>query len=268
VRALGLLALLLAAAPARAGETQPAILRDIGFDQHLGASVPMDTVLRGEDGRAVRFGDLFRGRPVVLTLNYYACPMLCTVSLNGLAMALNVLRFDAGREFEIVTLSFDPKETAELAAAKKKSYLTRYQRPGADGGWRFLTGDAAAIKAIATAVGFRYAWDTETQQFAHPAGVVVLTPQGTIARYLYGIEYAPNDLRLALVEAAASKIGTPVDQFLLLCYQYDPATGRYGAAIMRTVRIGGILTVASLLTFIITMLRRERVAAAAPPRTP
>jgi protein SCO1/2 len=193
--------------------------------------------------------------------------MLCTVTLNGLAMALNVLQFNAGKQFEVVTVSFDPKETPELAAAKKKVYLTRYQRPGAAAGWRFLTGNQAAIDAITKAVGFRYAWDAETSQFAHPAGLVVLTPQGTIARYLYGVEYAPNDLRLALVEAAAGKIGNPVDQFLLLCYQYDPETGRYGAAIMRIVRIGGILTVASLLTFIITMWRREHASAPVAGRT-
>jgi len=261
------LLLLLASSSGRADEGKTSILREIGFDQHLGSPVPMGAALRDEDGKSVTLGELFQGRPVILSLNYYACPMLCTVSLNGLAMALNVLKFDAGKEFEVVTLSFDPKETADLAAAKKKVYLTRYQRPGAAQGWRFLTADQESIQAISKAVGFRYVWDPETQQFAHPAGVVVLTPSGQIARYIYGVEYGPNDLRLALVEAAAGKIGTPVDQFLLLCYQYDPTTGRYGAAIMRTVRIAGILTVASLLTFILTMRRREKDQPMATPRT-
>jgi protein SCO1/2 len=257
-RALILLALLPVGALAE--DTRPPILRDIGFDQRLGDKVPLDTTLRDEDGRAVRLADLFQGKPVVLSLNYYACPMLCTVTLNGLASALNVLRFDAGKEFSVVTLSFDPKEGPDLAQAKKKTYLSRYRRPGAEKGWRFLTGDDASISAVTKAVGFRYAWDEETHQFAHPAGLVVLTPDGRIARYLYGIEYAPNDLRLALVEASSGKIGTPVDQVLLFCYQYDPATGRYGAAILRTVRLLGIVTVASILTFIVAMRRRERTA--------
>jgi protein SCO1/2 len=261
-----LLSLLFSIGAVSSQDSRPQILREIGFDQHLGASVPLDTVLRDEHGNDVRLGDLFQGRPVVLSLNYYACPMLCTVSLNGLASALNVLRFDAGKEFEIVTLSFDSKETPPLALAKKNVYLSRYKRPGASDGWRFLTGDEQAIHAITESVGFRYAWDKETQQFAHPAGLVVLTPGGKVARYIYGVEYAPNDLRLALVEAASGRIGTPVDQFLLLCYQYDPATGRYGAAIIRIVRIGGILTVATILTFILAMWWRERSAVPAPGR--
>jgi protein SCO1/2 len=259
--ALLLAAVLLAPTLGVAEDARPPLLREIGFDQKLGGRVPMDAVFRDESGNKVALAELFKGRPVVLSLNYFACPMLCTVSLNGLAAALNILRFDAGKEFEIVTVSFDPKEQPDLAAAKKRTYLQRYRRPGAEEGWHFLTGDEAAIRSLTSAVGFRYVWDPETSQFAHPAGVIVLTPDGRIARYLYGIEYAPNDLRLALVEAASGKIGNPIDQFLLLCYQYDPETGRYGRAIMRTVRIAGILTVASLLTFVITMLRREHAQA-------
>jgi protein SCO1/2 len=260
--ALLLAALVLVPGRSRGDEGRPPILREIGFDQNLGGRVPMDAVFRDETGRRVALGDLFQGRPVVLSMNYFACPMLCTVSLNGLAAALGILTFNAGKEFEVVTVSFDPKEGPELAASKKKAYLQRYRRPGAEAGWRFLTGDEAAIRSLTSSIGFRYAWDQETGQFAHPAGVVVLTPDGRIARYLYGIEYAPNDLRLALVEAASGKIGNPIDQFLLLCYQYDPETGRYGRAIMRTVRVAGILTVASLLTFVITMWRREQHAQA------
>jgi protein SCO1/2 len=260
VRALVLASLVgaLLSEGAFAEDSRPPILREIGFDQRLGESVPLGIILRDEEGHPVRFGDLFAGRPVILSLNYYACPMLCTVTLSGLASALNVLRFNAGKEFEIVTLSFDPKETADLAAAKKKTYLARYGRPDAAQGWRFLTGDETAIAAITRAVGFRYAWDSQTQQVAHPAGLVILTPEGRIARYLYGVEYAPNDLRLALIEASARKIGSPVDQFVLFCYQYDPTTGRYGAAIMRMVRVGGILTVAGILTLLVTLRRRER----------
>lgn len=258
--ALVLAALLVAALPARAEEQRPPLLREIGFDQHLGEAVPLDLAFRDEAGASVRLGDYFGRKPVVLSLNYYACPMLCTVTLNGLASALDIISMSAGKEFEVVTVSFDPSETPRLAAAKKKVYLERYKRPGAAEGWHFLTGDAAPIAALTKAVGFRYAWDADTKQFAHPAGVLVLTPEGRIARYLYGIEYAPRDLRLAVVEASSGRIGNPVDQIILACYQYDPMTGKYGAAIMRMVRVAGALTVAALVGFIGLMLRREGVA--------
>lgn len=259
-RAAALAAALLAATGARAQEGRPPILRDVGFDQKLGETVPLDTPLRDETGRNVRLGDYLGRRPVVLSLVYYECPMLCTLALNGLGSALSVLSFDPGKDFEIVTVSFNPKETPELAAAKKKVYLQRYKKQGAPEAWHFLTGDAASIARLTEAVGFRYAWDAETRQFAHPAGVMVLTPQGKIARYLYGVEYAPRDLRLALVEAAAGKIGSPVDQFLLYCYQYDPATGKYSAAILRIVRLAGVLTVLGLAAFLGAMWRRERTS--------
>ena len=200
-------------------------------------------------------------RPVILTLAYYGCPMLCTLSLNGLASALKTLSFDAGREFEVVTLSFEHKETPQQAAAAKKTYIERYGRPQAAAGWHFLTGDETAIAAVTGAVGFRYAWDEETRQYAHPTGVVVATPEGRIARYLYGVEYAPKDLRLALLEASEGKVGSPVDQLLLFCYQYDPATGRYGAALMRVLRAGGVLTLLALGGFFVFSLRQERAQA-------
>ncbi len=244
-------------------DTRPSILREIGFDQHLGASLPLDLAFRDEGGRTIRLGEYFGGKPVVLSLNYYGCTMLCTVTLNGLAAALNVITLDAGKEFQIITVSFDHTETPEMAAAKKKTFLTRYQRPTAAAGWHFLTGDAPAIDALTNAVGFRYAWDAETRQFAHPSGVVVVTPEGRIARYMYGIEYAPRDLRLALVEASAGRIGSSVDQLLLYCYRYDPVTGKYGALIMRIVRLGGILTVLSMGAFILIMRRKEKAAARA-----
>lgn len=253
-------ALLALASSARAEEPRPSILQEIGFDQHLGGSVPLDLSFRDEAGRSVRLGDYFGKRPVVLSLNYYSCPMLCTVTLNGLASALDVISFNAGREFEVVTVSFDPKETPDLAAAKKKSYLARYKRPGAAEGWHFLTGEAADIDRLTKAVGFKYSWDPDTKQFAHPAGVLVLTPEGRIARYLYGIEYAPKDLRFAVIEASAGRIGNPIDQIVLACYQYDPTKGRYGAAILRIVRGSAILTVLALGAFIAVMLRRERAA--------
>jgi protein SCO1/2 len=259
---LGFAALFLAAAAtAGADEQRPSILRQIGFDQHPGQTIPLDLTFRDESGKEVRLGDYFGKRPVVLSLNYYRCPMLCTVTLNGLASALDLLTYTAGKEFEVVTVSFDPKETPELAAQKKKVYLERYKRPGAARGWHFLTGDQADIDRLTKAVGFRYAWDDQTKQFAHPAGVVVLTPEGKIARYLFGIDYAPKDLRFAVIEASEGRVGNVVDAAVLACYRYDPTTGRYGAAIMTLLRVGGALTLLALGTFIAVMLRRERTMA-------
>jgi protein SCO1/2 len=244
---------------ARGEDGRPAALRDVGYDQQLGELLPLDVALKDEAGRNVRLGDFFGKKPVVFSLVYFECPMLCTLTLNGLVSALGVVNFDAGNEFEIVTVSFDPRDTPASAAAKKKAYLARYGRAGAERGWHFLTADAPTVERITKAVGFRYAWDAETRQFAHPSGIVVATPEGRIARYLYGIEYAPKDLRLALVEASAGKIGNPVDQFILYCYQYDPARGRYGASILRLVRLGGVATVLALGTFVGMMWRRERI---------
>jgi len=248
------------AGPARAAEpaaARPAILNEIGYDQRLGETVAHDIALRDEWGREVRIGDFLGQRPVVLTLVYYECPMLCTLTLNGLAGALKTLAFDVGREFDVVTVSFDPRESPALAAAKKKTYLARYGRPGAERGWHFLTGDAAQIGRLTSAVGFRYAWDERTRQFAHPSGVVLLTPEGRIARYLYGIEYAPKDLRMGLIEASQRRIGSAVDHALLFCYRYDPATGRYGLLTLRLIRAGGVLTVLALGGFIFAMRRKE-----------
>jgi len=191
--------------------------------------------------------------------------MLCTISLNGLAGALEVLSFVPGQEFEVVTVSFDPTDTPVLAAAKKKAYLARYKRPGAHAGWHFLTGPKESVEALTRAVGFRYVWDEATKQFAHPAGLLVLTPEGRISHYLFGVEYAPTDLRLALVDAAGGRIGTPVDQLLLYCYQYDPQTGRYSAAILNLVRVAGALTVLGLGAFILTASRRRRPRSPSPP---
>ncbi len=244
---------------------KPTILREIGFDQNLGDTVPLDVPFRDETGKAVRLRDYFAsGRPVVLNLVYYDCPMLCTVTLSGMASALKELRFDAGKEFEVVTLSFDPKEGPEQAAAKKAQFMARYGRPEAEKGWHFLTGELGAIHRVTKAVGFRYVWDQASGQFAHPAGTVVLTSEGKIARYLFGVEYAPRDLRLAIVEASANRIASPVDQVLLACYQYDPAAGRYSASILKIVRLAGLATVAGLVAFILVNLRRERARRVAP----
>ena len=256
-------ALLLAAVTASAEPQRPNALQDVGFDQRLGESLPEEITLRDEQGRSLKLRDLLGRKPLVLALVYYECPMLCTLTLNGLSGALNAIPFEVGREFDVVAVSFDPKETPELAAAKKKSTLTRCRRPGSEAGWRFLTGDEAAVSKLTAAVGFRYAWDDETKQYAHPAGLVVITPEGRIARYLYGIEYAPKDLRLALVEASQKRIGSPVDQLLLYCYRYDPMTGKYGAVIMNIVRAAALLTLVALGSFVTLMWRRERVLARA-----
>ncbi len=220
----------------------PAPLREIGFDQNIGAAIPLDAPFRNEAGDAVRLGDYFGEKPVVMVFAYYECPMLCTLAINGLASALNILTLDAGRDFEVVIVSFDPRDTPAAATAKKATYLSRYKRPGADAGWHFLTGDRESIDRVTKAAGFRYAWDQDTKQWAHPAGVIVLTPEGRLARYLFGIEYGPRDLRFALVEASAGKLGSRVDSLLLYCYHYDPMTGRYGLAIMRAIRLAGALT--------------------------
>jgi protein SCO1 len=258
----GLLGLALALVPALAAAQMgaappprpatPGVLSEIGFDQRLGGSVPLDLGFTDETGRSVKLADYFGKKPVVLSLVYYDCPMLCTLGLNGLAAALEVLSFVPCDEFEVLTVSFDSRETPALAAAKKKAYLARYRRPGAHAGWHFLTGSDESIAALTRAVGFRYVWDEATRQFAHPAGVVVLTPEAKISHYLFGVEYAPKDLRLALVAAASGRIGTAADQLMLYCYRYDPQTGRFSASILNIVRLLGVLTVAGLALFILT----------------
>jgi len=236
----------------------PAPLREIGFDQNIGDLVPLDAPFRDEAGAAVRLGDYFGRRPVVMVFAYYDCPMLCTLSINGLASALNILSLDAGRDFDVVIVSFNPRDTPATATAKKAAYLSRYKRAGAEAGWHFLSGDRESIDRVTKAAGFRYTWDEATKQFAHPAGVMVLTPEGRLARYLFGIEYGPRDLRFALVEASAGKLGSRIDSLLLYCYHYDPITGRYGLAVMRAIRLTGAATVLALGAFIVVMVRRDR----------
>jgi protein SCO1/2 len=239
-------------------ETRPQILRNVAIEQRLDRPLPLELPFRDETGRTVRLRDYFGKRPVVLVLAYYNCPMLCTEVLNGLTAAMRVLTFDAGREFEVVTVSFDPRDTPADARAKKEPYVARYGRPTGAAGWHFLTGAPASIAGLTEAVGFRYAWDERIGQFAHASAIYVATPDGRLSRYFYGIEYAPRDVRLALVEASRGKIGTPVDQLLLYCYHYDPAAGRYGAVVMNIVRVAGVGAVVLLTTFLTLMWRRDR----------
>jgi protein SCO1/2 len=258
-------------APGDPATARPGLLGKIGIDQRLNGQVPLDLPFVDESGREVKLGDYFGRRPVLLAMVYYECPMLCTQVLNGVTGALKVLSFDVGREFDVVAVSINPKEGPGLAAAKKKAYLERYGRPGTADGWHFLTGREENIRALANAVGFRYAYDETIQQYAHGAGVELITPKGVIARYFYGIEFAPRDIRLGIIEASEERIGSPIDSVLLLCYHYDPATGRYGATAMTMVRIGAVMTMIGFAVFLFVALRRERAsgrqAAAAANRT-
>ena len=237
---------------------KPGLLSKIGIDQRLNHQVPLDLPFVDETGRSVKLGDYFGKRPVLLALVYYECPMLCTQVLNGVTGALKVLNFDVGREFDVVAVSINPKEGPGLASQKKQAYVERYGRPHTAAGWHFLTGEEDNIQKLATAVGFRYAYDEEIKQYAHGAGVELLTPKGVIARYFYGIEYAPRDIRLGIVEASEERIGSVIDSALLLCYHYDPSTGKYGATALTLVRIGAVATVAAFGTFLFVSLRRER----------
>jgi protein SCO1/2 len=244
--------------PGLVASTLPKPLREIGFDQNVNQRLPLDVDMTDESARRVRLADYFGSRPVVLAFVYYQCPMLCGQVIGALASTLGVLSQDAGRDFEVVVVSFDPRETPAAAAEKKTLALERYKRPETDNGWHFLTGDQPAIHRLAEGAGFRYVWDEETKQFAHPTGIIVLTPDGTLARYLFGIDYGPRDLRFALIEASKGAVGSAVDSLLLYCYHYDPMTGRYGVAIMRTLRLAAAVTVAALASFIFIMVHRDR----------
>jgi protein SCO1/2 len=248
---------------------RPAVLDQVAFEQRIGASVPLEASFRDDTGRSVRLGDYLRDTPVLLVPAYYTCPMLCTLVLGGVVSALQALPFDVGRELSVVVFSIDPAESAAQAAAKKAEMLAKYRRAGTAGGWHFLTGGEDAIRALAGAIGFRYARDPATGQYAHGSGIVLLTPAGRISHYFYGVEYAPRDLRLALVEAADGRIGTPVDQLLLYCFQYDPTTGRYSRVALGAIRAGGVVTILLLAGFVVAMLRRDARTAARreqPPR--
>ncbi|HKY31573.1 MAG TPA: SCO family protein, partial [Candidatus Polarisedimenticolia bacterium] len=244
----------------------PPQLEDVGIDQRLGETLPLDAALRDEQGREVRLGDFFGEDPVLLVFAYYRCPMLCTLVLNGVVRAARALEFEAGREYRIVTISIDPSETPDLARAKKEETVRAYGRSGAAAGWSFLTGDAEAVRAVTAAAGFRYARDEQTGEWAHASGIILATPEGRLSHYFYGVEYAPRDLRLGLVEASRRAIGDTVDTLLLFCFHYDPATGKYGLAILSLLRAAGAATALGLAGFIALMLRRERRAVPAGGR--
>lgn len=243
--------------PAQTAGVGPELLRDVGLDQKLGSSIPLDLTFRDEHGQTAALGQFFGAKPVILTLVYYQCPMLCTEVLNGVLRSTKELSLEIGKDFSIVTVSIDPSERPVLAEVKHEVYSGLYGRRGAVQGWHFLTGDEAQIKALAQAVGFRYAYDSASGQFAHPSGIIVLTPAGKLARYFYGISYPARDLRLGLVEASQNKIGSPIDQILLYCYHYDAATGKYGLLISRVIKAAGALTVLSLGLVIAILFRRE-----------
>jgi protein SCO1 len=238
--------------------TVPAPLREIGFDQNIGDRLPLDTQVVDEEGHPTPIGRYFGSRPVILVFAYYSCPMLCSQVVNGLASAVDVLSLRPGRDFDVIVVSFDPRDTPATAASKKALYLERYTTAGGAAASHFVTASQPAIDTLTRAAGFRYTWDKETQQFAHPTGVIVLTPDGRMARYMFGIEYGPRDLRLALVEASDGKVGSVADTLLLYCFHYDPMTGRYGVAVMRTLRIAGASTAVGLMAFVVVMLRREK----------
>ncbi|HEV2669196.1 MAG TPA: SCO family protein, partial [Blastocatellia bacterium] len=249
-------------ASAQPAGVRPPVLKDVGIDQLLNNQVPLDLEFRDESGRTVKLAEYFKDKPVVLSLVYYGCPRLCTQVLTGLLGTLKTLPMTPGKEFVNLSVSFDPRETPELAAAKKAEYLSRYNKPGAEAGWHFLTGDEAAIQALTKAVGFRYIWDPVTKQYAHAGGIMVLTPQGKVSRYFYGIEYAPRDLRFGVIDASAGKVGSLADQIILYCYMYDPERGTYGLVVMRLLRIFAGLTLATLLALFLYLRRKEKQRAA------
>lgn len=240
---------------------RPPYLTNVGIEQRLDSQVPPDLAFVDDGGRPVKLGDYFGKKPLILNLVYYNCPMLCGEVLAGLSASMKMVKFDVGNELDVITVSFNPKETPDLAAAKKQEYLKRYGRPNAAAGWHFLTGRAESINALTKAVGFQYQYDESKNQYAHATAIMVLTPQGRISRYFYGIDFPPKDLRLGLVEASQGKIGNPIDQVLLYCYHYDPTVGRYGAVVSNILKIGGALTIFLLGGMILIFLRMEKAAA-------
>jgi protein SCO1 len=234
---------------------RPPGLKNVGVQQNLNHQIPADLMFTDDLGRSVRLGDYFGKRPMILNLVYYNCPMLCGEVLSGLENSLRMMKFDVGKEFDVLTISFDPRETPEMAAHKKAEFLKRYKRMGAEQGWHFLVGRQDAIDALTNAAGFQYEYDEQTKSFAHASAIMVLTPDGRIAQYYYGIEYPPKDLRLGLVEAGQGKIGNVVDQLLLYCYHYDPEKGKYSAVVMRIVRLAGVGTILFLGALIFWLMR-------------
>ena len=238
---------------------RPPGLKNVGIQQNLNQQIPPDLAFKDDLGRSVRLQDYFGKKPMILNLVYYNCPMLCGEVLSGLVNSLRMMKFDIGKEFDVITVSFDPHETPEIAAKKKAEFLKRYKRAGAEQGWHFLVGNQSAIEALTKVAGFQYQYDDKTKQFAHATAIMILTPEGKIAQYYYGVEYPPKDLRLGLVEAGQGKIGNVVDQLLLYCYHYDPEQGKYSAVVLRVVRLAGLATMLFLGSFIFLMIRRGTV---------
>jgi len=236
---------------------RPELLRDVGVDQRLNSLIPLDLLFRDEHGKTVALGQYFHGKPVILTLVYYNCPMLCTQVLNGLDRSLEQIPMTIGKDFDVLTVSIDPTEQPSLAEAKQAVYLGMYNRPAARDGWHFLTGEGPQIQQLAQAVGFRYAYDPDSKQYAHASAIMLLTPEGKLSRYFYGVTYPTRDMRLALVDASGGKIGSPVDQVLLFCYHYDPHTGKYGLLISRVIQLSGLATILIGGVFLILLFRGE-----------
>jgi protein SCO1/2 len=269
---VGVLALTLAVSTLRAqtvpGNTgpaaaaMPAVLQNVGFEPPLNGQIPLELAFRDETGRSVQLRDYFGSKPVVLALVYYGCPMLCDQVEQGVVGSLRMLSFNPGRDYDVVFVSFDSRETPEMAAEKKKKALAHFRRPETDSGWHFLTGSKETIDAVTKAANFRFSFDAKSNLFAHASGVMVLTPDGRISRYFYGVEYPGRDLRLGLVDASAGKIGTPIDHVLLFCYHYDPAAATYSASILKIIRLGGVLTILCLVGGILISRRRETILAA------
>ena len=237
--------------------TRPARLENVGIEQHLNAQVPPDLTFLDDAGKTVKLGDYFGHKPLILNLVYYNCTMLCGEALAGLASAMRLVKFNVGNEFDVITVSFDPRETPEMAAAKKKDYVGRYGRPNAAAGWHFLTGQADSINALTKVVGFQYQYDPKSNQYAHATAIMVLTPQGRISRYFYGVDFPPKDLRMGLVEASQGKIGNAVDAVLLYCYHYDPETGKYGAMVANILRLAAAATILILGIFLFILWRLD-----------
>jgi len=244
------------APPAPTQLSSSPLLKQVGITQRMGAQAPLDLAFNDEAGQLVTLRQYF-GKPVILALVYYQCPSLCNLVLNGLVRSVKDLTLTAGEDYDVVAVSFDPRETPEMARAKKQTYMKDYNRPGTEKGWHFLTGDEAASKALAASVGFRFVYDTMTNQYAHGSGIVLLTPEGRTTRYFFGIDYPPRDVKLGLVEASHNRIGSAIDQVELYCFHYDPAKGKYGLVIMNVLRLGGLLTLGLLAGFMIVMFRRD-----------
>jgi protein SCO1 len=240
--------------------TRPPRLENVGIEQHLNAQVPPDLTFMDDSGKPIKLAYYFGRKPLILNLVYYNCTMLCGEALAGLASAMRLIKFDVGDEFDVITVSFDPRETPEMAAAKKKDFVDRYGRAGAAQGWHFLTGQQDSINALTKAVGFQYQYDPKTNQYAHATAIMVLTPQGRISRYFYGVDFPPKDLRMGLVEASQNKIGNAVDAVLLYCYHYDPESGKYGAMIGNILRLAAAATILLLGGMILILWRLDRAA--------